>query len=119
MQRIIVGGRSFDLIMNMLTVDKIDEACAEGEDIQAYIQKNLSGYKKIPDMLPVLLSANNDEVPDAKWFKHNMTMGMAVNFGQLIMQEFISAMRMETEQEDEGPIDVGLRELRKKETADD
>lgn len=118
MQRIIVGGRSFDLIMNMLTVDKIDEACAEGEDIQTYIQKNLSDYKKIPDIMPVLLSANNDDVPDVKWFKRNMTMGMAANFAQLIMQEFISAMAMETNEEDEGPIDVGLRELRKKEKAD-
>lgn len=118
MKKIVIGGRSFDLIMNMLTVDKIDEACAEGEDIQAYVQKNLSDYKKIPDMLPVLLSANNDDVPDAKWFKRNMTMGMAAHFAQLIMQEFISAMAMETNEEDDGPIDVGLREIRKKEKAD-
>ncbi len=118
MQKIVVGGRTFDLIMNMLTVDKIDEACAEGEDLQAYLKKNLSDYKKIPDMLPVLLSANNEDVPDAQWFKRNMTIGMSTFFAKLLMKEFIAAMRLETEKEDEGPIDVGLRELRKKETAD-
>lgn len=118
MKKINVGGRTFDLIFNMLTVDQIDEACAEGEDLQAFLQKNITDYKKLPDVLPILLCANNADVPDAKWFRRNMTIGMAAHFAREVMSEFVSAMRMESEQEEEGPIDVGLRELRKKGKAD-
>lgn len=118
MKNLIIGGRSFVLAFNMLTIDKMEEACGKGSDIQTYVGKNFASAKKIPSVLPVVLFANNPETPDENWFKAHMTMGQAVSVSKILMDEFISSMAMETETDEDYEKDEVLDEIRKKDRAD-
>ena len=118
MRNLIIGGRSFVLDFNMLTIDKMDEACGKGSDIQAYVGKNFASAKKIPSVLPVVLSANNPDTPDENWFKTHMTMGQAATVSKILMDEFILSMAMETENDEDYEKDEVLDEIRKKDRAD-
>lgn len=118
MRNLIIGGRTFVLDFNMLTIDKMDEACGKGTGLQAYVGKNFADAKKIPSVLPVVLSANNPETPDENWFKAHMTMGQAVTVSKVLMDEFISSMAMETETDEDYEKDEVLEEIRKKDRAD-
>lgn len=106
------------LDFNMLTIDKMDEACPKGSDIKTFVENNFVGPKKIPEALTVVLSANNAETPDANWFKAHMTMGQASAVSQILMNEFISSMAMETETDEDYEKDEVLDEIRKKDRAD-
>lgn len=106
------------LDFNMLTIDKMDEACGKGTGLQAYVGENFADAKKIPSVLPVVLSANNAETPDANWFKAHMTMGQATAVSKILMDEFILSMQMETESDEDYEKDEVLDEIRKKGRAD-
>ena len=118
MRNLIIGGRSFVLAFNMLTIDKMDEACRKDVDLQTYVTKNFANPKKIPSVLPVVLSANNPDTPDDNWFKTHMTMGQAAAFSKILMDEFIASMAMETENDEDYEKDEVLDEIRKKDRAD-
>lgn len=118
MRNLIIGGRSFVLAFNMLTIDRIDEACGKGTDLQTYVGKNFTDPKKTPSVLPVVLSANNPDTPDGNWFKAHMTMGQATAVSKILMDEFISSMAMETETDEDYEKDEVLDEIRKKDRAD-
>lgn len=118
MRKLTIGGRSFDLSFNMLTIDQIDAACGKDEDLQSYVKKNFASPKNVPAVLPVVLSANNEDVPDERWFKQHMTMGQAAAIAPILMDEFISSMAMETESDESYEKDEVLDEIRKKDKAD-
>lgn len=118
MRNLIIGGRSFVLAFNMLTIDQMDAACGKDTDLQTYVGRNFAGPKKIPEVLPVVLFANNPDTPDETWFKQHMTMGQAAAVAQILMDEFISSMQMETEANAEYEKDEVLDEIRKKDRAD-
>lgn len=118
MRKLNIGGRSFVLAFNMLTIDQIDAACGKDEDLQSYVKKNFASPKNVPAVLPVVLSANNEDVPDERWFKQRMTMGQAAAIAPILMDEFISSMTMETESDESYEKDEVLEEIRKKDKAD-
>lgn len=117
MKRLIIGERAFTLDFNMLAIDAIDEA-AKGGDIKTFVETNFVSPRKIPDVLPVVLSPNNPDVPDADWFKANMTMGKAAAVSQILMSEFVESMKMETETDPDYEKDEVLDEIQKKDKAD-
>ena len=118
MRNLIIGGRSFVLAFNMLTIDKMDEACGKDTDLQTYVAKNFTDTKKTPSVLPVVLSANNPDTPDENWFKAHMTMGQATTVSKILMDEFILSMAMETENDEDYEKDEVLDEIQKKDRAD-
>lgn len=117
MRKLFIGGRSFDLSFNMLTIDQIDAACGKDEDIQIYVKKYFTSPKTVPAVLPVVLSANNEDVPDERWFKQHMTIGQTAAIAPILMEEFIASMSMETESDESYEKDEVLEEIQKKDRA--
>lgn len=118
MKKLRIGGRDFVLAFNMLTLDQIDEDNGGSADLKQYAEKHFSNPRAITRALPTILKANNEDVPDERWFKSNMTGGMAAAVTAAVMSEFISSMRMEMEGEEDEEYDEVLAEIQKKDRAD-
>lgn len=118
MKKLRIADRTFILDFNMLTLDEIDEENGGSVDLKQYAETHFSNPRAIAGALPTILRANNEDVPNERWFKSHMTGGMATAVTAAVMSEFIASMRMETESGEDEEYDEVLSEIQKKDRAD-
>lgn len=119
-----IGGRTFALAFNVNVMEALEDTINGFDigDIAEYVKKP-GGLK---DILTVMAAEGEDiegrtlDV-DRKWFGRHMGItGPALTKIQIAIYDTMrEAMTMETENDDEGEVDVVLEEIKKKETKDE
>ena len=122
-RKIRIAGRDFGLLFNYAALSELTDAI-EGFDVGQILT-----YARSPKFFPVLVAAmarageaaqGREPDVDAAWFSVHMrpSVNSVIRIQTAVTEALTDGMTMETEEDEDGEVDVTLEELKKKETPD-
>ena len=110
-----IAGKTYPLAFNLAEMDALEQYRGKPLDVQG-ITEELRHPRPLAETLHILMGEN---APDTAWLMHHIRPARMWEIQIAVLQAITEGMSMETAEEDEqsGPVDVTLEELKKKETA--
>lgn len=118
-RKIRIAGRNFGLLFNYAALAELTDAI-EGFDVGQILT-----YARSPKFFPVLVAAmaragetaqGREPDVDAAWFSNHMrpSVNSVIRIQTAVTEALTDGMTMETEEEEDGEVDVTLEEIKKK-----
>ena len=118
-RKIRIAGRNFGLLFNYAALSELTDAI-EGFDVGQILT-----YARSPKFFPVLVAAmaragetaeGREPDVDAAWFSVHMrpSVNSVIRIQTAVTEALTDGMTMETEEDEDGEVDVTLEELKKK-----
>ena len=116
-----IGGKELPIAFTLYAIELIEEETGAPFDVEKFVH-SIANRKTVADAVRIMAKAaaetaeDEKKVPDTLWLKKHIAPGDLNRIGEKLIKAVMCGMRMETAEPDDGPVDVVLEEIEKKET---